>query len=194
MTAFGCEPMPNRYEPSPELVLSLEDHIGTDLPTDYRSFVLEYGGVWARALAPIQEITPCGQHATIECFYGFMTGKPRAFDLKWQCDLAEGAPVAIPIAAGAFSSQIFLFTSDQERLGVKRGATYFWDGDNRSSWPDETFYSSFEDLSPELERYLELRRNGQLPQKPDALSDFYIIADTFTSFLESCKPWQDEVD
>lgn len=189
MDSLDRKPIPSRRRPTEKRVRAFEKHIGVELPADYRSFLLEHGGVWVNALAPIKEPTPCGQQATIESFYGFIAGKPKSTDLKWQCDLAEGAPVAIPIAGGAFGSQIFLFTSDQKLMGIKAGATCFWDCDNRSAWSDEMFHESFENLGPEIKHYLDLRRKGKLPEKPGGLEDFYRIADTFTVFLESCTRW-----
>jgi len=188
MRGLDVEVIPSRQIPTEARVKEFERHIGVEVPPDYRTFLIEFGGAWVNAVVPIAEPTPCGEKAVIECFYGFMPKGRNSDDLHWQCDLAEGAPIAIPIARGAFASQVFLFTSDQKRLGAERGSVYFWDGENRSAWPDELFHQSFENLAPEIGRYLELRRNGLLLLKPPGLADFYRIAPTFTSFLEACIP------
>ena len=189
MEMLGRRPIPSRLEPTSERIEAFEREFGIELPQDYRTFLAEHGGVWVSALAPIVEPTPCGQNATIESFYGFIDGKPKSCDLRIQCNLAEGAPVAIPIAGGAFGSQVFLFTSNRERLGIDHGAIYFWDCDNRSAWRDEMFHKNFPNMAPGLKHYIELRRDNKLPSKDDAMRDFYRIAASFTDFLTACSRW-----
>ncbi len=189
---LGREPIPSRLEPTEERIQAFEQHIGAILPGDYREFLSQHSGVWVSACAPIAELTPCGQFTAIQSFYGFMEKEWMSSDLQWNSDTAGGASVAIPIADGAFGSQIFLFISENEYLGIKSGAVYFWDWEGRSAWTDEKFHRMFSNLAPEIRTYLQLRKDGQLPEKHDGLEDFYRIADSFTGFLEVCTPDEDE--
>ena len=189
MQSLGCEPIPTRSAATESKIAEFEDHIGVKLPSDYRDFLSQFGGTWTNALASIHEPTPFGTQATIESFYGFFTQKYKSCDLHRQCELADGAPVAIPFSGGAFGCQTFLIGEDNRKVGVSRGQIYFWDCDNRSAWPDEMFKQRFSSIAPEIETYLEQRRIGALPDKSDALSDFYFIADSFSQFFELLVPW-----
>ena len=190
MQLLGCEPIPTRVEATEPRISGFEAHAGVRLPSDYRDFLTRFGGSRTNAVAPIREPTPFGPSATIDSFYGFTAKKHQSCDLQWQCDLAEGAPVAIPIAGGAFGCQTFIIGEDNPKVGVSRGQIYFWDCDNRSAWPDEVFLQRFPALSPDIKAYLEHRKNGALPVKHDALSDFYFVADSFTRFLGLLTPWE----
>jgi hypothetical protein len=184
MSKLKAEKIPQRLDADDDRIRQFEDYIGAALPDDYRSFLSHHSGVWVSATCPISEPTPFGDEATIETFYGFMSDERRLDDLYYNSDLFEGAPVAIPIAEGGFGSRIFLFVS-----GELAGGVYFYDGENRCFWPDDQFYSMYENLSFKIQAYLDLRKNGELPQKPEGMENFYRVADDFTSFIESCKYW-----
>lgn len=194
MRSLACEPIPTRVDASEDRVSQFEDHIGAKLPDDYRDFLTVYSGTWVSGLAPILEPTPFGPNVTIESFYGFMQETYQSCDLRWQCNLAGGAPVAIPIAGGAFGCQAFLICEDNPRLKMSHGSIYYWDCENRSAWPDEMFYQRFSNLAPDIKQYLEYRRSGALPRKADAIADFYKVAESFTLFMESCTPWTKDDD
>ncbi|MEM8866289.1 MAG: SMI1/KNR4 family protein [Planctomycetota bacterium] len=113
---LDIEPITTRLPATDSRIVELEKHIGVELPSEYRDFLSRFGGSWVKGIAPISEPTPFGD-ATIESFYGFIDGKPRSCDLKFQSDLAQGAPVAIPIAGGAFGCQTFIIGDDNPTLG-----------------------------------------------------------------------------
>lgn len=189
MQSLGCELIPTRADVTESKLVDFEKHSGAKLPSDYRDFLSRFGGAWVNALAPISEPTPFGPNATVESFYGFITDKYQSCDIQWQCDLADGAPVAIPITGGAFGCQTFIIGDDNPKVGVSRGQIYFWDCDNRSAWPDEMFAQRFSADDQKIEDYLSLRRNNELPKKHDALADFYFVAESFTMFIDLLEPW-----
>ena len=195
MQSLGSRPIAKRDIATDAKISAFERHASVKLPSDYRTFLERHGGSWVHALAPIAEPTPIGAEATIESFYGFVTGKHSSSDLQSQCDLADGAPVAIPIASGAFGCQTFIIGVDNPTVGVTRGQIYYWDCNGRSSWPDEQFDEWFPNLAPSIQEYLQRRKAGDLPVKHDALSDYYLVAESFTKFFELLIPWNlDEAD
>lgn len=125
MQALGCELIPTREDATESRISEFETHAGATLPSDYRDFLTQFGGLRIKALAPIDEPTPFGPNATVESFYEFITDKYQSCDIQWQCDLADGAPVAIPIAGGAFGCQTFIIAEDNPKIGVSRGQIYF---------------------------------------------------------------------
>jgi hypothetical protein len=113
-----------------------------------------------------------------------MSDERQSDDLYYNSDLFEGAPVAIPIAEGAFGSRVFMFVS-----GKFANSVYYYDGEQRYFWSDGQFHSMYENLHPKIQAYLDLRKNGKLPRKPEGMENFYRVADSFTAFIESCKYW-----
>jgi hypothetical protein len=55
-----CEP------PSEQLVARFERRFSVHLPSDYRAFLVQHGGVVGNALCPVQEPTPFGTEACID--------------------------------------------------------------------------------------------------------------------------------
>jgi len=182
MEQFDISELDGRLSATPERITEFETEIGATLPKDYREFLLNHAGIRIDAVCPIQEPTPFGTEAMTEFFYGFFDFDHGYNSLSENSDIAEGAPTVIPIACAPFGSQIFLFIS-----GDRKGEVYYFDGQQRVVWPDEQFDKMFSNLSPEIKRYLELRRSGKLPKKPPAFANFYKLADTFTEYLEACR-------
>lgn len=182
LSALKQKPIPDRLQPTSSRIQEFEEHIGAKLPDDYRLFLTKFAGVSVSATCPIREPSPCGDEATIDLFYGFMPEEKGYNSLAENSDDADGAPVVIPIAGGAFGSQIYLILS-----GRLSGTVCFYDAQQRFFWTDAKFHSMFSNLAPNIEKYLELRKNDQLPRKPNGMENFYVIADSFTDFIESMK-------
>jgi hypothetical protein len=68
--------------------------------------------------------------------------------------------------------------------GPDRGHVYLHDKEGRSAWPDEMFRQSFPNLSPKIEHYLALRKEGKMPKKPKGYDHVYRLARSFTEFVE----------
>lgn len=184
---FELEPISTRLPATESRIADFENHIGIRLPDDYRDFLSQFGGYLLNAEVPIYEPTPFGRTTSIQSFYGFFEDEDDCFyDIRYECDLAEGAPVAVPIAGGHLG-QIFIICEANDKLDLSHGAVYFWDGDNRSAWPDEVFEQRFPSLGPEIRNYLEQRKAGLLTKKPDALADFYKVGDSFSMFVNGMR-------
>jgi hypothetical protein len=118
----------------------------------------------------------------IDQFFGFSGGPMGGGDIRRNTEMAEGAPVAIPIAQNLSGYWTYLICE-----GPLAGGVYHHDRESRSAWPDRLFYENFKELAPSIELYLELRRSGRLPRKSAALADFYRLADSFDEFLAGCR-------
>lgn len=68
--------------------------------------------------------------------------------------------------------------------GPDTGHVYLHDHEGRSAWPDKTFRESFPNLHPEIQQYLALRKQGELPEKPKGYEHAYRLATTFSEFVE----------
>ena len=77
----------------------------------------------------------------------------------------------ITIAYGHFGAYTCLSV-----CGIDRGYVYALDSEFRSLWPDDEFYTRFNAIAPSIEAYLELRRDGELPEKPDSYHSIYLLA------------------
>jgi hypothetical protein len=60
----------------------------------------------------------------------------------------------------------------------------------RSSWSDEDFFK-WPHLAAEIRHYLDLRREGKLPKKPEGFEDVYLVARSFTVFIDSLQPYSE---
>jgi hypothetical protein len=72
------------------------------------------------------------------------------------------------------------------------GHVFVRDHYHRSSWSDEDFFKCFPELAPEIRHYLDLRREGKLPEKPEGFEDVYLVARSFTDFVNSLQPHNDD--
>ncbi len=70
------------------------------------------------------------------------------------------------------------------------GHVFIRDHYGRSSWSDEDFLK-WPALAPEIRHYLDLRRRGLLPKKPDGFEDVYLVVRSFTEFVERLRRWDD---
>jgi len=179
----GVEMLKWRISPSEDLVKEFEREHQLVLPTDYREFLLEYGGCTLDASAPFLEPTPFGESAMVNRFFGFMPKDRPSLDLSWNTRLIEGAPDIIAIAGDLMGGMIWLGCT-----GALTGKVYFHDPEQRWTWPDKQFKSRFALLEPSIEAYLAQRRAGALPAKQRGFENVYLLANSFSSFLGALKP------
>jgi len=168
--------------PSEALVCEFEIRFSLNLPPDYRDFLVHYGGVVGDAACPFQEPTPHGHDTLIDKFYGF-TSPNRHDNVLDQTELIDGAPDVIGIGGNVMGEMFWL-----KCCGWDAGHVYMHDGDSRSAWPDELFYKRFPNLSPEIQHYLVLRRQGNLPKKRKGYEHVYRLAESFGDFIDRLEP------
>lgn len=183
LTELNAEQLSKRLDATEDRINEFEEFVGATLPADYRAFLSKHGGTGASAVCPIIEPNPCGDQASVDIFYGFMSDERKSNDLYFNSELLDGAPIAIPIAEDFFGNRTFLFVS-----GEFAGGVYFFDAQERFFWPDSQFHSMYENLHPRIQEYLDFRSSGQLSPKADGMENFYRISDSFESFLKSCRP------
>jgi hypothetical protein len=169
--------------PSEELVRSFERRFSLNLPFDFRSFLVRHGGVRGTAVCPIIEPTPFGTSTCIDGFFGFEKD-----EIADTTDLIEGAPEIIALGSEPLGRMFWLFCGEPYV-----GHVFVRDHYGRSSWSDEDFFK-WPHLVPEIHHYLELRREGKLPQKPQGFEDVYLVARSFTALIESLQPYSDAAD
>jgi hypothetical protein len=63
-----------------------------------------------------------------------------------------------------------------------------FDHEYRSTWPDEHFLQMFPNVAPVIKQYLEVRRRGKLPSKPQGHEHVYLVAKSFTEFISRLEP------
>jgi hypothetical protein len=170
--------------PSEALVREFENHFSLDLPADYRSFLVSYGGFWAGhgAVCPCQEPTPCGNSAFIGSFFGF-TLPTRHDNVMDETEKIDGYPDVIAIGDNIMGGMFWL-----KCTGRDAGHVYLFDNQGRFAWPDEMFFHMFPNLHPEISRYLELRRKGKLPKKAKGYEHIYRVATSFSEFINRLEP------
>lgn len=183
LAALGYKASKRCLPPSEKLVAEYEKRFSLSLPADYREFLTKHGGAEGTADCPFQEPTPVGDSAGIEEFHRFT--KDHRNDVHWATELIDGAPMVVAIAS-AMGGMVWL-----KCTGRDAGHVYFDDGDGRSAWPDETFHEMFPGLAPEINEYLELRKKGKLPEKPEGYEHVYRLARSFTEFMESLRPGEE---
>lgn len=188
MSHLACEPWPGRLDADEERIRKFEEHIGADLPEDYRVFLGKYAGSYVSATCELLEPSPCGQTVVIEKIYGFLPEDDYG-SLEEVSDDADGAPVVIPIAEGGFGSQYFLILG-----GELKNSIFFFDSQQRWFWPDEKFREMYDDLHPDIEEFLRKRAANELTEKPDGMENFYLVAESFKGFVESMDFWDLELD
>lgn len=179
LTALGFALPEGHQPPSAELVRQFEFHFDLTLPDDFRSFLSRFGGYGGTAMCPTLEPTPFGDKTVIDIFYGFERD-----EIVSTTELIEGAPDIIALGGEPLGRMFWLYCTEPYA-----GHVFVHDHYNRSSWSDEEF-SQWPDLSPEIHRYLDLRRDGQLPPKPEGFEDVYLVAKSFTDFIERLEPYR----
>jgi hypothetical protein len=187
--ALEVEPVPRRIEPSLQLMENYEREFGLALPADYREFLASYGGVFLRAEYPFAESTPFGQTGMIDHFFGFVPAGNRADEFRgvhWNTRLIEGAPHVVAIGSDLMGGMTWLKCTDGDA-----GSVYYHDPYRRWTWSDAEFYGHFPNLHPEVQRYLELRRDNLLPTKRRGYQNVYLIGRSFSEFIALLRPASD---
>jgi len=179
LASLGFELPKWQLPPSEALVVEFEKSFSLSLPTDYRGFLVKYGGFWSGdgAVCPCLEPTPCGDSAFIETFYGF-TEPIRSDNIMDATKMIDGYPDVIAIGDNILGGMLWL-----KCTGNDAGYVYMFDNQYRSNWPDEQFVEMFPNLAPAISQYLELRRKGKLPSKPKGYEHVYLVAKSFTQFM-----------
>jgi SMI1/KNR4 family protein SUKH-1 len=188
-------PTTGRVEPSLRLVQDYEREFGLALPADYREFLAAYGSVSLSARYPFAEPTPFGQTGMIDDFFGFVPGPAGSrtdqfrghpldrHGVYWNTWLIEGAPDVVAIGSDLMGGMTWL-----KCTGEDAGSVYFHDGYQRWLWSDAEFYGHFPNLHPDIRRYLELRGAGLLPKKKRGYHNVYLIARSFSEFIDLLRP------
>lgn len=186
LQALGFERPKWCVKPSEKRVRAFEAQFKLTLPADYRAFLVKRSGVTGSALCPFQEPTPCGDRCCVDMLYGF-TKPERSDNVVDATERIDGAPAVIAVGENLMGCQLWMIC-----VGRNAGHVFMDDHEGRSAWPDSFFYERFPALSPVVERYLELRRKGELPAKPQGFEHLYRVATSFTDFLERLEPNQEE--
>jgi hypothetical protein len=177
LAALGFALPEGHTPPSEKLVREFERRFSLDLPADFRSFLVRHGGVQGDAVCPVIEPTPFGTSTIITGFYGFHED-----EIGRTTDLIEGAPDIIALGSECLGRMFWLFCAEPYV-----GHVFVRDHYGRSSWSDEDFFK-WPHLAPEIHHYLELRREGKLPKKPEGFEDVYFVARGFTDFIDCPEP------
>jgi hypothetical protein len=164
------------------LVREYEARFALLLPSDYRAFLVHHGGVVGSATCAFQEPTPCGDATCVDGFYGFTTGA-RWDNVAHATELIEGAPDVVAIGDNLLGAMVWL-----KCTGRDAGHVYMHDGEGRSAWPDEFFCERYPNLAPEIQHYLELRKQCKLPTKPKGYEHVYRLAKSFGEFIDALQP------
>jgi hypothetical protein len=179
---LGAAPLQGRLPPSKSLAQEFVQTFAPNLPEDYRAFLEEHAGLWLSARCPFLEPTPLGNEASVTELFGFMP-EDDGRDVRANTQLGDAAPVAVAIGADDAGNWIYLMCE-----GPLAGQVLFQDHEGRAEWSDKKFAKELPDAGASIEAYLEQRRSGSLPNKPEALAGFYQLAETFTAFISNCRP------
>jgi len=183
LTDLGFE-LPGWVQPPCErLVHDFESRFTVALPSDYREFLVQHGGVIGIATCEFQEPTPCGNSTCVDGFFGFRREDDRRIDVVRATELIDGSPDVVAIADNLMGAMFWLKCS-----GKDRGCVYMHDPEGRFAWPDELFYERFPNLDPTIECYLRLRKRGELPAKPKGYEHVYRLATSFDEFIARLEP------
>ncbi len=181
MASLGFALPEGSTPPSEELVAEFEQRFELELPKDFRTFLVKLGGVRGIAACEMLEPTPFGTSVCIDCFYGFQDD-----EIGDSTELIEGAPDVIALGNEPLGRMFFLFLAEPYA-----GHVFVRDHYGRSSWTDEQFFQ-WPNLAPEIHLYLDLRREGTLPEKPAGFEDVYLVATSFTDFVQRLEPFSSE--
>lgn len=147
-----------------EFVAEFEREYALRLPAEYRAFLLAFGGWTGSAVCDfLEQPTPLGAGAWVDLFYGRMVPEYEVYDVRWATDSVGGAPGFVAVASGGMNGQVVVVRCG----GPDDGHVYFFDRDQRSLWPDDEFRRMFPGLDPLIVEYLEQRRSGLPPAKPE---------------------------
>ena len=185
LEALGYTPADWQLPVTEEFVAEFERDRDLRLPAEYRAFLLAFGGWTGSATCDfLEEPTPNGTVAWIDLFYGRMVPEYEVYDIRWATDSLGDSPGFAVVASGGMDGCVVVVGCD----GPDDGHVYFLDADQRALWPDVEFRRMFTALHPSIERWLELRRAGRLPAKPEGHECLYLLARSFNEFIERLAP------
>ncbi len=181
LESLGYSPTDWQLPITEEFVAKFERNYVLRLPAEYRDFLLEFGGWDGSATCDfLEQPTPNGNGAWVDMFYGHMVPEYEVYDIRWATDSVGGTPDFVAVAAAGMNGCMIVLRCG----GPDDGHVYFFDRDQRSLWSDEQFYQMFPNLSPLIVDYLERRRSGQLPPKPEGYEHLYLLGHGFHEFIE----------
>lgn len=174
-------------------ILNLEKQIGTVLPKDYRLFLKQHGsarvgGNFEFAKFDLCEPSPVGDNGTISFFQGVFD-ESDSRDIRWYFFSNIIPPNCISIGTDTAGNHICLAFA-----GINRGRVYFMDHDQRCYWRQETLLEMFPNADPTIKEYFKLRDEGELEPSLAGYDHLYLIAKSFTEFLEKCEYIPQEED
>lgn len=158
---------------------SIESRVGVRLPESYREFLRVCGGWWRDIRCPCREPTPFGENHVVTGFYD-------AGEVAISLDSFIVPRNMVVIGYGHFSKDTCLSIA-----GIDRGSVYALDGEFRAYWDDDEFHQRFNGMGDGILHYLELRRAGELPEKPAGYENAYLLAESFDEFLLQCRPFDE---
>lgn len=162
-------------------ITAFETQFSCKLPAVFKDFLHQYGNASLEVVVSILEPNPLCDEVPLDLFFGFEADENIIENTK----IADGFPVAIPFAEDLSGNWYYLYLGHHQ----KESKVYFHDIQGRYHWTDQQFYDMFENLAPEIQTYLELRQNNQLPAKDEAFQDFYLVGNTFEEFISNLKPF-----
>ncbi|MBX9622943.1 MAG: SMI1/KNR4 family protein [Gemmataceae bacterium] len=185
LEALGYAPADWQLPVTEEFVAGFERDYGLRLPAEYRAFLLAFGGWNGSATCDfLEQPTPNGTGAWVDLFYGRMAPEREVYDIRWATDSVGGAPAFVAVASGGMNGCMIAVRCG----GPDDGHVYHFDRDQRSLWPDDEFRRMFPALDPSIEEWLERRRAGQLPPKPEGYESLYLLARGFNEFIDRLQP------
>jgi hypothetical protein len=113
-----------------------------------------------------------------------MVPEYEVYDIRWATDSFGGAPAFVAVASGGMNGCMIVVRCG----GPDDGHVYFFDRDQRSLWSEDEFRQMFPALDQSIEEYLEKRRAGRLPPKPDGYESLYLLARGFNEFIDRLQP------
>jgi len=183
--ALGYAPADWQLPVTEEFVAEFERDDGLRLPTEYRNFLLKFGGWSGSATCRfLEQPTPRGDGAWIDLFYGRMIPESEVYDVRWATDSVGAAPEFVAVASGGMNGCMVVVKCG----GSDDGHVYFFGRGQRALWSDDEFYHMFPGLSPLIVEYLERRRAGQLPPKPAEYENLYLLGRGFNEFIARLAP------
>ena len=180
-SSLKCEHVEGKLKVTDALLSEFESKFGNVLPKEYKGFLKEYGSSFINGCISIKEPNPFGGSTIVDSIYGFNENS-YSCDLREENETADGAPTLLPIAGNLFGGQFFLFCS-----GENLGEIFYWDIEQRASWPESKFYNMHENLSPAIEDYLIKRKNNRIPSKSEEYQDLYLVSENIKEFVTNLR-------
>ena len=155
-------------------VAKTEELIGVPLPSDYRDFMLSFGGGYLHSWAPCTIPTPFGEHGM---------SKLHNFQEVWDLLESDVTPRnMICIGYGDFGATTCLSVA-----GLDHGRVFSLDTEMRFFW-DQARLSRYPNLDPEIREWFKMRDSEQLPPRPWGYENCYHVADSFSEFIAKLHP------